>query len=149
MIFTMGKGAIVSSSTKQKVNSRSSTEAELIATDDKISKIITIKRFLEHQGFRIKVCVIYQDNTSTMKLQNNGKVSSGKRTRHYDIKLFYIKHLIARKEVKVVYCPTDDMLADYMSKPIVGKKFKVFRDLIMNLSDKYHRIGQQKCVGEY
>ena len=101
MIFTMGKGAIVSSSTKQKVNSRSSTEAELIATDDKISKIITIKRFLEHQGFRIKVCVIYQDNTSTMKLQNNGKVSSGKRTRHYDIKLFYITDLIARKEVKV------------------------------------------------
>ncbi len=91
MIFTMGKGAIVSSPTKQKVNLRSSTKAELIATDNKISKIIMIKRFLEHQGFRIKVCVIYQDNTSTMKLQNNGKVSSGKQTRHYNINCFTLQ----------------------------------------------------------
>ena len=45
------------------------------------------------------------------------------------------------------YCPTDEMIGDYMSKPLVGAKFKKFRDLIMNLSDIYHQIGQQECVG--
>ena len=148
MVFTLGKGAIISSSTKQKVNARSSTESELIASDDKLGKIISTKKFMEHQDFKVKVNLIYQDNTNTMKLQNNGKLSSGKRTRHFDIKLFYITDLISRNEVEVRYCPTDEMLADYMTKPLVGAKFKLFRDLIMNLSGKHHRIGQQECVGE-
>ena len=38
-IFTLGKGCISGSSTKQKVNARSSTESELIGIDDKISKV--------------------------------------------------------------------------------------------------------------
>ena len=100
---------------------------------------------MEHQ---VKVNLIYQDNTNTMKLQNNGKLSSGKSTRHFDIKLCYITDLFSRNKVEVRYCPTDEMLADYMTKPLVGAKFKLFRDLIMNLSGKHHRIGQQECVGE-
>jgi hypothetical protein len=146
-VFTMGKGAISSGSNKQKVNSRSSTEAELIGIDDKIAKILWMKRFLEWQGFPVKLNIIYQDNTSTMKLAENGKESSGKRTRHFDIKYFYVTDLVDRKEVKVEYCSTDEMIADYMTKPLVGGKFKLFRDLIMNLSGKHHRIAQQECVG--
>jgi hypothetical protein len=57
--------------------------------------------------------VICQDNTSTMKLENRGKASSGKHTRHFDIKMFYVTDLIARDEVMVMYCPTGDMLGDY------------------------------------
>ena len=148
MCFSLGKGAVISSSTKQKVNSRSSTEAELNAVDDKVSKVIWMKRFIESQGFKIKLNVVYQDNTSTIKLLKNGKVSSGKRTRHFDIKLFYMTDLISRDEVMVKYCPTGKMIADYMSKPTTGSKFKEFRDIIMNLSGKSHQIGQQECVGE-
>ena len=47
-----------------------------------------------------------------MKLQKNGKIISGKRTRHFDIKLFYITDLISRDEITVVYCQNDDMIAD-------------------------------------
>jgi len=47
----------------------------------------------------------------------------------------------------VKYCPADDMIADYNTKPLVGNKFKVFRDLIMNLSGIIPRVGQQECVG--
>jgi hypothetical protein len=53
-IFTMGKGAIISSSTKQKVMTSSSTELELVGVDDKISKILWMKRFLEWQNFKVK-----------------------------------------------------------------------------------------------
>jgi hypothetical protein len=146
-VFTLGKGAIISGSTKQKPNSRSSTEAELIGVDDKITKVLWARRFLEWQGFKVKLCIIYQDNTSTMKLEKNGMASSGKRTRFFDIKYFYVTDLISRDEVKVEHCPTDEMVADYMTKPVVGAKFKLFRDRIMNLSGKSHRIGQQECVG--
>jgi hypothetical protein len=146
-ILTMGKGAVMSSSNKQKVNSRSSTGAELVAMDDKMSKILWVKRFLEWQGFTVKLNIVYQDNTSTMKLGENGKASSGKRTRHFDIKSFYVTDLVDRKELKIEYCSTEAMIADYMTKPLTGGKFKLFRDRIMNLSGKHHRIEQQECVG--
>ena len=67
--------------------------------------------------------------------------------RHFDIKLFYVSDLVERDEVLVKYCPTDDMIADYMTKPLVGSKFKTLRDIIMNLSGINHRVGQQECVG--
>ena len=67
-----------------------------------------------------------------MKLENNGKASSGKRTRHFDIKFFYFTDLIQRKEMEVEHCPTKEMIADYMTKPTVGGKFVKFRDSIMD-----------------
>jgi hypothetical protein len=68
-----------------------------------------------------------------MKLEQNGKASSGKRTRHFNIKFFYITDLIQRQEVSIKYCPTDQMIADYMTKPLTGQKFHSFRKIIMNL----------------
>ena len=50
------------------MKSRSTTEAELIAIDNKIAKVIWTKRFLNHQGYKLKVSILYQDNTSTIKL---------------------------------------------------------------------------------
>ena len=91
------------------------------------------KLFLEAQGFTIKENIIHRDNQSTMKLEQNGKTSSGKRTRHFNIKYFYITCLIENNEVTIKYCPTDDMIADYMTKPLTGAKFTKFRKLIMNL----------------
>ena len=58
-----------------------------------------------------------------MKLQKNGKSRSGKITRHYDIKYFYVTYLIRRGKVQVIYCPTDDMLGDYITNPLVGSQF--------------------------
>ena len=77
-VFTLGKGCIKRSSIKQKVNSRSTAESELIAVDDKIAKVIWSKRFIECQGFKINLNVTCQNNVSTLKLMNNGKTSSGK-----------------------------------------------------------------------
>jgi hypothetical protein len=115
--------------------------------DDKITKILWTKRFLEWQEFMVKLNIIYQDNTSTIKLEENGKESSGKRTWHFDIKYFYVTDLVGRNEVKIEYCSTDEMIADYNTKPVVGRKFALFCNRMMNLSAKHHRIEQQKCVG--
>jgi hypothetical protein len=71
----LGKGAIQSVSTKQKVNTRSSTEAELVSIDDFISKVLWTKRFMESQGYDIKENLVHRDNLSSMKLEINGKAS--------------------------------------------------------------------------
>ena len=131
-IMTLGTGAIISDSTKQKVNARSSTESKMIAANDMISKILWTKRFIEAQGHQVSANIVYQDNSSAMKLEMNGKASSGKRTKHFDIKFFYFTDLIKRKEMEVRYCPTDEMVADYMTKPLVGSKFITFRKAIMD-----------------
>ena len=128
----LGNGVICFMSIKQKVNTRSSTEAELVGVDDIISKVLWTKLFIEAQGHKVTMNVIYRDNTSAMKLEANGKASSGKRTRHFNIKYFYITDLIERKEVQIKYCPSDAMLADYMTKPLVEMKYIHFRQEIMN-----------------
>ena len=100
--------------------------------DDVLAKVLWIKRFMTEQQWEIKQVVIYRDSLSSMRLEENGKGSSGKRTRQFDIKYFYVTDLIARKEFVIEYCPTEVMMADYMTKPITGKKFHKFKKFIMN-----------------
>ena len=135
-LVTMGRGAISSASRKQKVNTRSSTEAELIGADDVISQILWTKLFLKAQGYILKGNVIHRDNMSTIKLKANGKASSGKRMRHLDIKYFFITDQVQQKKVSLQYCSTDLMIADFFTKPLQGKKFMSFRAQIMNLQKK-------------
>jgi hypothetical protein len=146
-MMTLGRGCITGDSSKQKNNTRSSTESELQAVDEKISKVLWTKLFMEWQRYGMEKNILYQDNTSSMKLELNGRPSCGKRTRHFHIKMFYVTDLIARDQVIVKYCPTDDMLADYMTKPLTGSTFIKFRDFIMNLNGNTHKVGQQECVG--
>ena len=56
-------------SIKQKLNSRSSTESELIGLDDLMDKVIWTKLFLADQGIHLSENVVAQDNQSTMKLE--------------------------------------------------------------------------------
>ena len=77
--------------------------------------------------------VVYRDNMSTMKLEEKGKASSGKRTRHFHIKFFYITNLIQQQLLCTEYCPTADMVSDYMTKPLIGAQFRKFQKIIMNL----------------
>ena len=129
----LGAGAVMSASTKQKVNTKSSTEAELIGLDDYIAQIMWTKNFLDAQGYDVKDTIIYQDNMSTIRLAENGRASVGKRSRHLNIKYFFITDLIRNKQVSVQYCPTDEIQADYMSKPVTGRKFHHDRRILMNL----------------
>ena len=131
-VLTVGKGAVNTLSAKQKLNTRSSTEAELVAADDVTTAAIWTRNFLEHQGYSCETTV-YQDNTSAILLEKNGQESSSKRTRHINIRYYFIKDCIDKDILKVEYCPTDDMVGDFPSKPLQGSKFKKHRKSIMNL----------------
>ncbi len=117
---------------KQKINTRSSTEAELVGVDDVVSKVLWTKLFIEAQNIKVDTNIIYQDNTSSMKLEENGKASSGKCTRHFNIKYFYITNLIQCNNIHIEYCPTEEMVANYMTKPLIGAKFEGLCKIIMN-----------------
>ena len=129
--LSTGLGALLSSSQKQKLNSRSSTEAELIVVDDGMSPMLWSKLFLEAQGIQVQDNVLYQDNKSAILLEKNGKSSSSKRTRHLNIRYFFIMDQVNQGNLRIQYCPTAFMLADYNTKPITGAKFQEFRSQIM------------------
>ena len=131
--MTLGKGSPFSMSTKQKINTRSSTEAELVGVNDAMALIIWTRLFIEAQGYVIKDNVVYQDNQSAILLENNGKRSSSKKTRHIEIRYFFVTDNIRRKQMRVEYCPTDDMRADFMTKPLQGSAFRKFRKETLNL----------------
>jgi hypothetical protein len=90
----MGNGGIVCKSTKQKLNTKSSTEAELVGTTEYIPNTIWSKHFLEAQGHKITTNILEQDNVSAIRLENNGRASSGKLSRHIDIWYFFLKDRI-------------------------------------------------------
>jgi len=129
--MTMGKGSVYSSSSKQKINTMSSTKTELIGVNDKMGQILWTKYFLEAQGYNVPT-VLFQDNKSTMLLEKHGRSSNTKRTRHINIRYFFITDCIQREGLSVEYCPTDDMLGDFGTKPLQGKKFFDFRRQLLN-----------------
>ena len=159
-VLSMGKGGVMSISTKQKLNTKSSTEAELVGVDDGMPMVLWTRNFLKAQGYDVTDNVVYQDNQSAILLERNGKASSGRRTRHIDIRYFFATDRIAKGEMRVEYCPTEDMIADFFTKPLQGSLFRKFRALIMNLPEEHLILGRpeicnpgsatdtpQECVG--
>ena len=132
-IATFGVGAFVALSNKQKINTNSSTTAELVAAHDAVDLILWTKLFLEAQGYGVEKNILYQDNRSAILLEKNGKRSSTKRTRHLNIRYFFLADQVAQGNVEVEYCPTDDVFGDYLTKPLQGAKFHKFRKAIMGL----------------
>ena len=123
-------------SKKQKLVSKSSLEAELVAADDLSNSIIWTNYFLKEQGYESKDTVLFQDNKSCMLLHNNGKASSLKRSRHLNIRYYFLSDCIANGELCDEFCPTENMVADYFTKLLQGAKFREFTKIIMNLKEK-------------
>ena len=132
-IMMMGTGAIQSASMKQKLNTRSSTEAEIVGVDDVTPKIFWTKLFMEAQGYGVKKNILFQDNKSSILLETNGRKSVGKRSRAMNIRYFFITDQVKKGNVSIEHCPTDAMVADFMTKPLQGSKFRSFRKKILGM----------------
>jgi hypothetical protein len=131
--MSMGKGSVYLASKAQRLNMKSSTEAELVGVDDVMAQVLWTRYFLvEAQGYEVRVNKVYQDNQSTMLLEKNGRGSSSKRTRHINVRYFFVTDRIKAKEMSVEYSPTGDMVDDFFTKPLQGSLFRKFCDIIMN-----------------
>jgi hypothetical protein len=129
--ISFGRGTIACKSTKQKLNTKSSTEAETVGASDYLPNTIWVKMFMEAQGYVIDECVLEQDNQSAIKLATNGRASAGPKSRHIDIRYFWLKDRVRSGEIRIRHCPTHQMLADFFTKPLQGYLFHRFKAVVL------------------
>jgi len=89
--------------------------------------------FLAAQGEYVPTTTIYQDNKSTILLAENGKSSSSKWTRHLNVRYYFVTDQIKKGHVKVAFWPTQEMIADFFTKPLQGLLFMRMHEKILNL----------------
>jgi hypothetical protein len=148
---SLGKGSVYSLSRKQRLNTKSSTEAELVGVDDSMPLVVWTRNFILAQGYDISDNVVFQDNQSAMLLEKNGKASSGRRTRHIDIRYFFVTDRVKNGEMRIEYCPTEEMVADFFTKPLQGSLFRKLRGMILNTPARplsASAATSQECVEE-
>jgi hypothetical protein len=131
--LSLGRGFPIVSSTKQKLNTRRSTESEIVGANDFMPAICWTRYFMEAQGYQVQDNILFQDNKSAILLEKNGKASSSKRTKHVNIRYFFITDRVDKGDVSLVWCPTGDMIGDFMTKSLQGALFWKFRDQIMGV----------------
>jgi hypothetical protein len=134
IIITLGKTGppVYCKSRKQKLVSRSSTESELIALNEGLPEVIWARQFMEHLGFKQDISTVFEDNQSSIILANKSRGVTISRTKHIQVRYYYVKQLIEQKLITIEYLPTEDMIADILTKPVCGKLFIKLRNLLLN-----------------
>jgi hypothetical protein len=129
-IVTVGDGgAIYFRSAKQKIVTKSSTEAELVAASDSAGVSLHIANFLRDQGYSVPPVVLYQDNKSAIALLGRG-YSTSDLTKHISLRYFWIKERTSNGEIVIEFCPTAKMFANVLTKPLGGRQFLAERNAI-------------------
>ena len=60
--------------------------------------------------------------------------------------MFFLKDKIDKGELDIKHCPTDEMIADYFTKPLQGSKFRAFRDIMIGVKSNHYET--QEHVGK-
>lgn len=126
-VFMLGTGAVSWSSKKQPVVTLSTTEAEFIAAASCACQGVWLRRILGNIGLeQVTSTVIYCDNNSAIKLSKNPVLHG--RSKHIDVRFHFLRDLTRDGVVELVYCNTQEQIADIMTKPLKLEAFLKLRD---------------------
>ena len=116
-LYTLYGGAISWMAKKQPTVALSSTEAEYIALTQAVKESIWTQRILRELGRDVKNGnVIHEDNQGAIALAHNPEFHA--RTKHMDIQYHFIRNCVQDGTIQLRYCPTIDMVADQLTKPL-------------------------------
>jgi hypothetical protein len=126
-VFMLHGGPVAWTSRKQPSVSTSTTEAEYVALCQGNKEAMWFRRLLSETGFTqflgnsLEV-QMYSDNQGCIALAENPEGHS--RSKHIDVQYHYSRQLVEYGKIKLDYCPTDEMLADVLTKPLGCRTFK-------------------------
>eukprot|EP00731_Ephydatia_muelleri_P036346 Em0239g7a len=125
-LFVMSGGAISWLSKKQPVVALSTTEAEYVALGAATQEVVWLRRLLSDIKASPKMpTIISEDNQGTIAIARNPVYHA--RTKHIDIKYHYVREALMDGVIDLVYCPTQQMTADILTKPLSRDRFETLR----------------------
>ena len=127
---TLGCGMVYCSSKRQKINTKSACEAELVGLSDGLGIPIQLQNFLLSIGYKLPPILVMQDNTSTIQLAKNGR-SYSDTTRHVETRYFWMHDRIKRGQIELKHTVTLAMIADILTKPVQGLLFFDLRNRLL------------------
>jgi hypothetical protein len=128
-LFNVGSGAISWSSKRQPTVALSTCEAEYHGQGEAAKEAIWLKRLLSeiHDAYdEPSATIIYCDNQGAIALAKNPEFHA--RTKHFDIKVHWVREKLKVGEVQLEYTPTDRMVADGLTKALPRPLFDTFRE---------------------
>ena len=131
IIVKIGQSTIISKSVKQNIVTKSSTEAELVAASESVSIAHSLKSLMDELQIKSNGIKIHQDNQSTIRLINNNRPIS-QRTKHIDIRYFFLRDRIENKDIEIIYTPSNEMISDLLTKPLPLPQFNKLKKILMN-----------------
>lgn len=127
--FTHGSGVFSWSSKKQETVAQSTAEAEFVAATAAVNQALWLRKILNDLNLEQKESTrIHVDNQAAIAISHN-PVFHGK-TKHFKIKLFFLREVQKEGDVALVYCKSEDQLADLFTKPLPVSKFESLRQEI-------------------
>ena len=131
--ISIGAGCVFVSSSKQKLNTKSSTESELVALSDFMSQVVWTKQYLTEQGYDLPINV-YEDNMSAITMIGLGR-STSSRTRHINARYYWVRNIIDSNNINLLHLQTTEMIADILTKPLQGTNFFKLRTMLLASPD--------------
>ena len=96
--MTIRSGGAYAQYINQKLNPKSSTKAKIFGVNDVLTQVICTQYLMKEKGCKIHNNIIYQDNQSSIRWENNFRKSISKRTRHINIRYYFITDRVAMQE---------------------------------------------------
>ena len=127
-VFMMSGSAISWRSKKQSSVALSTAEAEYIALSSATQEAMWLRHLFSSLMKEYQRCIpttIYEDNQSTICMTKNNQ--SHGRSKHVDIKYHFVREQVELETVKVIYCKSEDMTADILTKGLLSYQFKRLR----------------------
>lgn len=129
--FQVYSNIILWASTKQNVVALSSTEAEYIAAASAAREALWLRKMMADMNISVNEPIpLHEDNNGCIQIAKNPET---KKSKHYDVRVHFLRHCVWKKQIELVKISTTDQVADTLTKPLPAATFKKFRKM-MNLN---------------
>ena len=152
LFITIVKGAMINTSKNLGLVTTSSTEKEVVSKGERFPKFTWFSYFRITQGDEDKEDLLYQYDTNYVLSHKKCPLSIGKGTNHVNVRCFFVGDKIEKKELNALHCPTEDMIAEYSTKPTQVGLFVNQGNMIRRVSPentKMNKSWYERVLSKY
>ncbi len=130
VVATLNGGVIAAKSSKQKIIVKSSTEAELVSLCDGVSWVLYVIEFIKELGYNTIAPIVHEDNLAVINMVRNNN-NNNKGMKHVKMKYYFVNQHVKNEEINLIWCKTEEMVADLFTKPLTGQLYEKFKNIIV------------------